>query len=251
MIYVKLCIVKLCILIVLVILLIILCNKSKNIEGYVNKSNLPEIYYINLNKSKDRNMHMKRQFKLHNLNTYHRFNGINGKLYKPSKYEKSILIAPQFKNKNGIVGCALSHYKLWQQLIKKKTDIALICEDDIEFVDDFNLKLQNLITQMKKEKYDIIVLHNNRKRYKYDNISRIIHYNRLYWFGGGLTSYIINKKALNLLLQEVKRKGIYREADWFVYRQYKKLKIGFINIPIIKYSTYQNNSNIESINTIF
>ena len=42
------------------------------------------------------------------------------------------------------------HYKLWKQLIKKKTDIALICEDDIEFVDDFNFKLQNLINQMKK-----------------------------------------------------------------------------------------------------
>ena len=45
MIYVKLCIVKLCILIVLVILLIILCNKSKNIEGCVNKSSIPKFVY--------------------------------------------------------------------------------------------------------------------------------------------------------------------------------------------------------------
>jgi len=256
MIYDKLYILKLCILIILVILLIILSNKSTictnsmNIEGYDNKNNLPVIYYINLKKEKDRNIHMKRQFKLQNLNNYHRFNGINGRLYKISKYEKSILISPKFKNKNGIIGCALSHYKLWQQLIKKNVDIALICEDDIEFVDNFNLKLQHLIIQMKKEKYDIIVLHNNIKKYEYDKISKIIHYNRLYWFGGGLTSYIINKKALKVLLEEIKRAGIYKEIDWFVYIQYKKLKIGFINIPIIKYSIYQNNSNIERINNI-
>ncbi len=38
---------------------------------------------------------------------------------------------------SGEIGCYLSHYNLWQQMVEEKIETALILEDDVEFADDF------------------------------------------------------------------------------------------------------------------
>ena len=225
-------IIKLCIVICIVICIIIIL-KYDSIEHYDNKNKEIPLYYINLKESKDRNLDMIAELKKQNYYNYNREDGINYNEYKPSNYEKSILKSPKFKNKNGSIGCALAHYKLWKKIVNNDEDIFLVCEDDIKFVDKFKIKLFALINQMKKDNYDVIFLCNNLDEYKNNTDYKIIHYNKLYWFGAGTQSYLINKKALHLLLNTIKENGIYKEIDWFMYNQFNKLKIGFINISLV------------------
>ena len=52
------------------------------------------------------------------------------------------------------IGCALSHLKIYEEIIKRNLEFALIFEDDILIHEDFNLILKPIIEL--KEKWDII-----------------------------------------------------------------------------------------------
>lgn len=56
-----------------------------------------------------------------------------------------------------IIGCAASHVKLWKQMLHDGVASALVCEDDVEFVDGF----RELLTQYAAEfpaDYDLVYL---------------------------------------------------------------------------------------------
>lgn len=71
----------------------------------------------------------------------------------------------------GEVGCALSHYKCWNEFYNSKKEHAIIFEDDIEFTYDFNEKLEILIKYPKNA--DIVYIKRNplykNKETQYDN----------------------------------------------------------------------------------
>ena len=54
-----------------------------------------------------------------------------------------------FSMKPAVVGCALSHIKLWQRLVDdKENDYYLIFEDDVEFTDSYAWNLFSLMQSM-------------------------------------------------------------------------------------------------------
>lgn len=42
------------------------------------------------------------------------------------------------------IGCALSHYKIWETIVTEKIDKALILEDDVVFLENFNEEYKNI-----------------------------------------------------------------------------------------------------------
>lgn len=53
-------------------------------------------------------------------------------------------------------GCALSHLKVYEEIIKRNLEFALILEDDIQISEDLNLIIEPLIKN--KSKWDIVLV---------------------------------------------------------------------------------------------
>ena len=47
--------------------------------------------------------------------------------------------------KRGEIGCFLSHYNLWQRIVKEQTPFALVLEDDAEWEDDFFATVRDVV----------------------------------------------------------------------------------------------------------
>ena len=64
------------------------------------------------------------------------------------------------------IGCFLSHYSIWKQIIDNNIDVALILEDDCVFKDDFNTKFTEIL-QIDTTTYDYFTLGRNRNNNLY------------------------------------------------------------------------------------
>lgn len=95
------------------------------------------IYLITLKRSKERHIYTKKTLK--GLD-YEIFWGVDGSeldlnniqqegLYDPEQAKKKIPIGSELKS--GEIGCALSHNNIYQDIIEKGYDCALILEDDV------------------------------------------------------------------------------------------------------------------------
>ena len=96
----------------------------------------------------------------------------------------------------GEVGCALSHYKVWELIKNDNVEYSLILEDDIYFEDNFNEKIKSLINTIPKDA-DLIYL--NRKALFPDNENQTNDWYKVlysYW----TNAYILTNKGINKLL---------------------------------------------------
>ncbi|AFX92362.1 putative procollagen-lysine 2-oxoglutarate 5-dioxygenase [Megavirus courdo11] len=106
---------------------------------------------------------------------------------------------------NGEVGCALSHYAIWLEIVKsvdsgslEKNCKVLILEDDVMFVDNFMEKYRIYENEIKDD-YDMFYLH--RKPLNIDAEERVgVHIRRpkkSYWTCAYILSYQGAKKLIN------------------------------------------------------
>lgn len=130
---------------------------STNIYIYIMLLN--NIWVINLDSNTDRLENIKNNFKLLDIK-FKRFSAIYGKtLPKDTLEKKTNKICRNFLCTYGLVGCALSHKYLWEQLSNDDTtDKYLILEDDViltkksiqiikkieEKIDQYNIDYLNL-----------------------------------------------------------------------------------------------------------
>ena len=120
----------------------------KTINEYFDK-----IYCINLDKRIDRWKNCEEQFNKFNISVQ-RISAIDG---HPSHIKVN---SPVFKTRAGLVGCGLSHIKIFEDAKKENFKQILILEDDIMFIDNFNEKFSNIINQI-PDNWDMIYLSGN------------------------------------------------------------------------------------------
>ena len=113
-----------------------------------------KVYYINLDKSKDRKEFMENQFKKLNIPAT-RISAIYGKdlnkkVLKKEKSKHQILAHYPYPN-DGEIGICLTHFKLWNFLSKQPEDFAIVLEDDAlihnDFFNDLDLILNQITTK--------------------------------------------------------------------------------------------------------
>ena len=196
------------------------------------------IYYINLDKSSKRNIHMKKELDKYSL-YYKRIRGINGKKEILNLREGSIdninyYIPPEqeIKKCKSIMGCLLSHIKTIEQIIKDDHDIALILEDDISFkyINKWDNTIDNIIKNAPKE-WNILKLFTNNPRLVtklINNFNKNVRYftgQRL--FGNYSTAfYVINKNGLNAL-----KNKYFKNNKWVFRCEYIVADMVLFNIP--------------------
>ena len=120
-----------------------------------NKINNLKIFIVNLKKDKERIDFQKQQFKKENLK-FERINAIYGKdLSDKEKYKKSGSYFNYITNTPCIIGCFLSHLKIYKKIVQENLPYALIMEDDIKLLKNFRTNLNKLLNNLPND-YDII-----------------------------------------------------------------------------------------------
>ena len=160
--------------------------------------------------------------------------------------------------KAGTLGCALSHFNIWNKYRQvpsyKENDFILILEDDITLCDNFNIKLNNLIDDLDKdEKWGMCFLgFTDYTNYNDKKISdKLIRFsdearNR----GGGTFGYIIRKKAAEKLVQLALKYKIQQAVDFFIIEQFDEI-VCYKCEPESVFSAMANNggdSDVQNLN---
>lgn len=179
-------------------------------------------YVINLDRRKDRWEKFTKQDSVINCLKYERFSAIDGSKLQPTEQLQRIFDGNDYNMREGIVGCAMSHIKLYIELTNSKYDAFCILEDDIEFAPSFRDKFLHLYNGLPKG-WDICYLgHHMWSQYKTPdyfsktdmpisekwNSTKSLKYSM-----GGTGGYIISKKGANDLLEFINRVGMTNGID--------------------------------------
>lgn len=212
-------------------------EKIKKLSEYGKKMpNIP-IYIINLDRRKDRWETTENTMKILGITNYKRFSAIDGKTLRwDNKVEAMFPLDlttekkrnESHKRKDGVVGCAMSHMKLWEQLLKDSEDVYLIFEDDVIFNAEFCNKFSELWNKLRDMKWDILYLGYTDSKYDYGNTKIMdevvkLNYSKGRKNGGGTFGYCIRKSAAKFYFDKIKKEGMYRAVDWFMIDQFEYL----------------------------
>jgi GR25 family glycosyltransferase involved in LPS biosynthesis len=108
-----------------------------------NLSWIDKIYFINLDRSKNRREKCLVQGKKYNL-PLERFPAVEGAKLTDEQKRDVHPICKFFLCTNGMIGCGLSHYYLLKKIVDEKIQTTMIMEDDFIWRDDTNEKLETL-----------------------------------------------------------------------------------------------------------
>lgn len=200
------------------------------------KSNLFQVYCINLKERPDRWERFARQpgfQRCAEAYPFERFEGVNGKLIDLKqddrislRTKRNIMYQKRRDHEDldtaGGVGCYLSHYGCWQKFLQTTSQYCLIFEDDAEVPIDFKESLESALLDVEQE---------NVKRPEIWLLSRPwgptmrkiidvkdIQYNGnwAYDVAGPLTGYILSRNAARILSENAF--PIDGHVDHFMHR---------------------------------
>lgn len=197
---------------------------------------IDNVYVINMDKDTDRLDKITKECNKFNIK-FQRFTGIDSNTLSEKQKNKYITEFCKKYCTNGIIGCGISHIKIYKDVINNNYNNVLILEDDIYFKEDFHSILNNTIDELPND-YDILYIgyfglsskntyndHNyllkilsNKKTEK--NILKTIYCPE---FPLGTHAMIISNKGCKKLLQIMNK--LYWHIDWQISFNNKDLKI--------------------------
>jgi glycosyl transferase family 25 len=207
----------------ILILLLILRYTLPKFESFNNRNDI-KIYFINLNQNKDRLKYIKEQCNKENINII-RFPAYYGKDLNEYELINQGILSRKHNLRKGQLGCAISHYKLMENIKKNNEDIALILEDDIIIPDNFKKKLNDVLNNL-PDKWDIVFLGGCNIKGKMYKDKYIIPTEYGGTYNLCMHSYLVNKKSLNKLLKCFQ--PFYRPIDSQLRDKYKDLNVYFL-----------------------
>lgn len=178
---------------------------------------LPPIWCINLKRRLDRKNSM-----LETGIPLNFFEAVDGSQLTMNEELSTIFQGNDFGFRRGVIGAALSHCTLWQELLTSQDSARLIIEDDVEFCKDFMAKYSHCVAQMNlvDPNWDFLYLGfslYNRKQYEAelwnDNLPLVTPFDNRLCFGAGFFGYMISRSGAQKLLAYIKVNGIKRAID--------------------------------------
>lgn len=243
---IKILVVLLIIAIILFIILFVICLYKININNnsHSDKTGLVGIYYINMDKSKDRRVHMEKQLFKQGLVGI-RQSGIDGKQINLEEYK---FFLKKFNNhfvkrpdRIGHLGCFLSHLEIYKNFLKTDKPYCLVLEDDVSFLtNSFKKVLNDTIYKFKSKNWDIILFgyhidqdwnkkhkENNKDLFLKDDIIHNINYFT------GLHCYLINRRTAIKLLKKLRQPSWYIDWEISKYAYNNELNIYGVFPPVV------------------
>lgn len=210
-----------------------------------------EYVIINLDHRKDRyDSIMKRLPK--SFYPIERFSAIYGHKLYPTRALEQLFNSNDYGYRRGIIGCALSHIKVWIEHIDTDKPIFVL-EDDAYFVSDCKDKINRVFSLIKND-WDIIFLgYLPWEDTKLANTIDDVQPEKWNFLEsrtrskGGTHGYIIHPKCIPSLLSFIQMSGMTNAIDTMMLRACDFLNIYHCKYPII-YQPHMVNSN-EKLDT--
>ena len=145
-------------------------------------------------------------------------------------------VDPMQKRKINVneIGCFLSHYSIWKQIINNNIDVALILEDDCVFKDDFNLKFTEIL-QIDTTTYDYFTLGRNKNNDVYNLGPEIVIENDyvIPKYSYNAHSYLLTNAGAKILANDLALKYIIPVDEY--------IPLMYDSFPFPKYNDYFKN----------
>lgn len=183
--------------------------------------NIP-IKILNLKRRPDRRQEMENKLKAVGIANYEFIEAVDGKLLQPSLELKHLFRNNDFGYRRGVMGCALSHYKVIKQLINDQfNDYYLIMEDDATFCSNFSEKIEKLQFKDKELFFlgylmfsKILETVSHLTNVEKDETEVIDFESGL--FIGGAHCYSINKIGAQKIVNYIENSGMIRPIDHII-----------------------------------
>ena len=223
------------------------------VEHLVEPTNSIKYYVVNLEHRPDRLELFNKNLPRDLQSECTRFPAIDGNLLEKTVQLQQIFENNDYNMRCGIVGCALSHIKLYIELIKSDQDIFCIFEDDITFAPDFSNKLNTLLSCTT---WDIIYLGHhervgrnlrsgaaNQPRPEGDLVlEKWTSEESLQKSIGGTFGYLITKNGAKKLLHYISLNGMTNAIDTVQQKAITVMDTYYSNPPLV-YSNYVSSTN--------
>ncbi|MCI4377920.1 hypothetical protein PGIGA_G00208690 [Pangasianodon gigas] len=190
-----------------------------------------EIYIINLMRRMDRRERMLRTLDVLGIEVT-LTDAVDGKALNSSQLQVlGIEMLPSYQDPysgrvltKGEIGCFLSHYNIWKQVVERKQRQVLMLEDDIRFEPNFKSRLNTITEDIRQKQLQWDLIYVGRKRLQVKNperwvkgIKNLVYPDYSYWTLG----YILSLQGAKKLL-EAKPLGKMLPVDEFLPVMFNK-----------------------------
>lgn len=233
-------------------------DMKQKMNNYINNNKNYKTVCVNLARRADRKAEMVKLFEQTGIDNYEFFEAVDGKNMTVTDEIVEMFEGNDFGSKRGYIGCALSHYNIWKQLVDDTdNDYYYVCEDDITVADDFKFKLDMILARINNIKtWDIAhlgysmyyaKLYQNFRKYRSNEISQLVQFDPNTYIGGTF-SYLISKSGAQKMLNFIENNGIKHGIDYLAKRYHKEMElIQYEASPHLVYSEWiQNGTDVDS-----
>jgi len=196
--------------------------------------NINKTFIVNLERDTLRKSNVEIQLKKGNIQNYEFVKAVDGQNGDLANFKFKVIpdwIEP-FTSKvmtKGEIGCALSHYGIWEKIIQEKLDYTLILEDDVILCDNFGEKIQEVFENIKDLNVDLLYL--GRRPLNKDNEIKINNTIVKANYSYGMHAYLITYTGAKKLLESNFLNNLF-PIDEFLPLLYDE------NYPLNKYLKY-------------
>lgn len=206
-------------------------NKKYTKNNDVKKIDLP-IYYINLDRSTKRDIFMKKQFNMFNIEDITRISAIDG-----NRLNEFLFVNDYIDMSESEIGCTLSHIKAIKTAYEDNKEYAIIMEDDavLYLIPYWVITLKQIIS-LAPSGWEIIKLFSIKNK---SSDTFFVKHNSLEPSYSTM-AYIINRKGMKRLLDRVYYDGrvIIKRSDGILNGTSDQYIYGLLNTYDITYPLF-------------
>lgn len=160
-----------------------------------DKMGLDEVFMINLKHRTDRREKMLKALYEQQIDCKI-INAVDGKALNTSQVDAmGIKMLPEYQDPyhgrpltKGELGCFLSHFNIWKEIVERGLERSVVFEDDLRFEIFFKRRLMNLMYEVAEEELDWDLIYIGRKRMQVEhseksvpNVRNLVEADYSYW----------------------------------------------------------------------
>ncbi|XP_078459593.1 procollagen galactosyltransferase 1-like [Lampetra planeri] len=150
-------------------------------ERELDKMGFDEVYMINLKRRPERRLRMLRSLEEQQIQCKV-VDAVDGKALNKSQIRAlGVDMLPGYHDPysgrvltKGEIGCFLSHYGIWQEVVDRGLPSSLVLEDDVRFEPFFRHRLERLIADVKSLNFNWDLIYIGRKKMQIDTPERSV-----------------------------------------------------------------------------